>query len=101
MPEPLPFSRAVIETVRQMRQRKGISGEQLARLMTKAGYSIQRPSIASAENGRIKEISVDWVWAASEALHTPVKMILFGPDCRRCSDAPPTGFTCNHCGKGA
>lgn len=101
MTEPLPYSRAVISTVRTMRKHRGMTAERLAQLMDEAGYATTRASIASAEIGRIKEISIDWLWAASYALNAPVKMILFGPDCTHCTDKPPPGYTCNRCGKEA
>jgi transcriptional regulator with XRE-family HTH domain len=100
-PETLPVSAAVIRTVRKLRKDRGLTAAQLAGLMCDVGYSISRTALAQAESGQRKEVSIDWVWAVSSALNVPIKNIIYGPDCTKCSDAPPPGYSCNACGKAA
>jgi transcriptional regulator with XRE-family HTH domain len=94
----LPISAAVIKTVRNLRKAQGISAKELARLMGECGYGTSRTSVAQAECGYRKEVSIDWVSAASQALGVSIKTVLYGPDCTVCNDNPPAGFTCNSCG---
>lgn len=96
----LPITRTIVQRLRKMRRDRGLSAQAFAQLMTNSGYPVTREAIAAAENDYRKEISVDWLWAASTALGVPVKIVWYGPDCTACEDAPPSGFTCNVCGKG-
>lgn len=94
----MPISEAVIGRVRSLRKGRGLTAKELAQIMTDCGYPTTRTAIAQAECGYRKEISVDWLWSASQALRVPVNKVLFGPDCATCDDNPPVGFTCNSCG---
>lgn len=95
----LPVTRAVIQTVRKLRQDRGLSTRQLAELMTASGYPTKRATLAAAETGLRKEVSIDWIWAVSQALNVSLKVIVQGPDCSGCMDDPPAGFSCNSCGR--
>lgn len=96
-PPTLPVSKAVIDRVARLRKGRRISALKFAALMSEAGYPCSRSTIAQTEGGYRKEISVDWLWAASTALNIPVKSLLLGPECPSCHDDPPSGFTCNSC----
>lgn len=96
----LPVTAAVVDRVRRMRMAQGISAKDFARRMTDAGYRTSRTSIAQGECGYRKEVSVDWVVAAAGALGVPADVIFWGPHCTECYDIPPSGYSCNSCGKG-
>lgn len=94
----LPISSAIAGRVRALRLDKGISALELSTRMTNLGYPTSRVSVAQTETGYRKEVSADWIWAAAQSLGVPFKLLYQGPDCDRCKDDPPTGFTCNACG---
>lgn len=97
----MPITAAVINRVRTLRRSRGITAKELAKLMGEYGYKTTRTALAQAESGYRKEVSVDWLWSVSQALRVPVNMVLFGPDCTACDDIPPSGYSCNTCGRGS
>lgn len=96
-----PVSAAVIARVRRLRKDRRISAQQLADRMNQLGYTTSRGGIARAETGDRREISVDWLFAACNALGVPMTSVLYGPNCTVCHDVPPHGYSCNACGKAA
>lgn len=93
------LSRQVIDRIRQTRQSRGMSVQQLADAITARGYRIGRSSLAEMEIGRKVTVPVDLVLIAAQVLAVPVSRLLPAPpDCRTCKGRPPIGFTCNQCG---
>lgn len=94
-----PISRHVIDRIRQARQTRGMSVQQLADAITERGYPITRGSLADMETTRIVAVPVDVVILAAQILAVPVARLLPAPlDCRTCKGKPPAGYTCNRCG---
>lgn len=94
-----PISRHVIDRIRQARQTRGMSVQQLADAITNRGYPIRRNTLADMETHRIAAVPVDVAVLAAQALAVPVARLLPPPpDCRTCKGRPPAGFTCNRCG---
>ncbi|PJN00848.1 hypothetical protein CG740_23380 [Streptomyces sp. CB01201] len=87
--------------MRAMRHEQGVSAQLLADRMTELGYPTKRSALANVESGRRKEISVDYLVAAAEALNTDLLTVLVRCQlvaCPACKGSPPGGFTCNSCG---
>lgn len=101
MATPRPVTHFAITRIRAIRKQRGITAEELAEAMTRAGYRVDRPLITRAEIGMRKEISVDWLMAAAEALDVPPASLLGRPSCEQCLDVPPPGFSCTTCGTSA
>lgn len=98
MPVPLPVTHVAIQRIREIRKRRNMAVAELVERMAEAGYKADRTLIAHAERGARREISVDWLMAAAEALSVPPASLLNKPSCGRCHDAPPPGFSCTDCG---
>jgi transcriptional regulator with XRE-family HTH domain len=97
----LSISATVISVLREMRQEQGVSAQHLADRMTELGYTVQRTVLANLESGRRKEVSVDHLVTATEALNTDLLSVLVRCQlvaCPACKSSPPEGFTCNTCG---
>jgi transcriptional regulator with XRE-family HTH domain len=89
----------VVSRMRMLRERRGLTCEELAALMTTAGTHTTRNIITNLEAGRKNYLSVDDVVAASVALGVNLEYLLFGhgASCENCKDNPPLDFTCNFC----
>lgn len=95
-----PVSAAFAQRIRAERQARGISQEQLARGITRAGYPIARHTLMEIEIGRKREAGVGLLVALSRVLRLPLEELL-GLDakvCTRCHGRPPAGFACLACG---
>ena len=94
-----PLSAEVYAKIRRLRKLRDLSGQELAARMTAQGYPTSRSQIANAENGRVREMSIDFGDHAARALGTTLAGLLAGlSGCPTCKGEPPTGFTCNSCG---
>lgn len=93
------FTIDVVSRMRMLRERRGLSCEELAELMCRKGTHITRNIIANLEAGRKNYLSVDDAVYAAEALGVSLEYLLFGTgvSCDTCMDMPPFGFTCNSC----
>lgn len=93
------FTIDIVARMRLLRERRGLSCEQLAELMCEQGTHITRSIIANLESGRKNYLSVDDAVSAAAALGVSLEYLLFGngASCENCKDEPPLDFTCNFC----
>lgn len=95
-----PVTAGLARRLRQARRGRGLSQEQLARAVERAGYPLSRVGVAELELGRKREAGVGLLVALSRVLRMPVEELL-GLDakvCTRCHGRPPAGFACLACG---
>lgn len=98
--DPFETSREVATRLRAFRTVRGLTGEQMAKLLTDNGYPITRSVLANIENMRFRTLPVDLVFAAVRALDLQNTGHFFvGYLCNGCSDNPPLNFICPECSR--
>lgn len=86
----------VMETVRAVRERRGLSTTRLAAALKEIGQPIPATGITRIEKGQ-RRVDVDDLVALAQVLGVRTDYLLTGW-CARCEKSPPHGFTCNQCG---
>ncbi|GAA1455429.1 helix-turn-helix transcriptional regulator [Nocardiopsis tropica] len=89
-----PVGRMAAARIRALRERNGLTREQLA---AKLNGALSVEAIRAREL-RHTSITVDDLVVIAEALGAPVAELLNPESCTTCSGAPPPGFTCQTCG---
>ncbi len=76
-PEPKRPHRVIAERVKEIRKARGLSGDRLAREMTKAGVKWDRSIVANLENGRRSIVTVEELLALAYILDVaPVHLMV-------------------------
>lgn len=99
------YARIVGRNVARLRNRRGLTQEQLAEEISKAGWRVSSSVISFIEKGRAgrnpshqhRNVSVDQLMAFAAFFECEPADLLH-PACRACDGCPPAGFTCNTCG---
>lgn len=100
MSDPFETSKEVATRLRAFRTTRGLTGAQMAELLTDHGYPVTRSVLANIENMRFKTLPVDLVFAAVSGLGlNGVPHFFHGPLCDGCSDNPPQSYICKVCGR--
>lgn len=100
MSDAFETSREVATRLRAFRTTRGLTGEQMAKMLTDNGYPITRSVLANIENMRFRSLSVDLVFAAIKALQLAnIGEFFVGPLCNGCFDNPPVEYICKTCGR--
>lgn len=98
--DPFETSREVATRLRAFRTTRGLTGEQMAELLTNHGYPITRSVLANIENMRFRTLPVDLMFAAVRALDLQGTGHFFvGHLCNGCSDNPPVAYICKVCSR--
>lgn len=101
-------TRAVAAHILANRRSRGWSVRRLSEELTKIGWPLNADAITRIEatnrsNGasHVRRVSVDDLAAFAKVFGADPAALLAAPDCGTCNGAPPVGFTCQSCGKGA
>lgn len=89
--------------VRDARERRGLSQTRLAKAMIEQGWPWHQSTVHRVESGA-QAARLGETVALAEILGIDLSAFLAGSTalwlpCVTCSDQPPTGFTCDTCGK--
>jgi transcriptional regulator with XRE-family HTH domain len=87
----------VINAMRIIRKRQGITCERLSELLNARGQMLSRGSLSNQELGYANHITIDQVVALADVFGVPLERLL-ETVCDTCQGFPPAGFTCNDCG---
>ena len=105
--EDVKVSRAVATTARRIREARGLTIRDLAAKVEAQGgrmnpSSLQRIELGyhgqASESRSLRPVTVDELVALATALDVAPELLLHGPKCATCMDAPPPGFSCKTCG---
>lgn len=98
MPTPTKITANIATWVKDQRTARGLSGAELARQLVKRGIPWNRTSVVKLETGRRCTLTVDELVGLASVLGAlPEHMLKV--DCANCGAEPPTGYTCNTCGR--
>jgi transcriptional regulator with XRE-family HTH domain len=98
---------AVTRNIRAIRKARGWSQRELAKQMAEVGWPLTFACISAMEanlnesDRRTRTVHVDDLVAFAKLFGIEPADLLIAPDCGTCNGAPPAGFTCQECGKGA
>lgn len=98
---PSDLTVAVIAKMRYLRMARGITAQELERLMAeRAGVVMTRAVIANMETGRRRDVTVDQLVGLAKVFDTTIGFLLGmgGHECNRCEGTPPAGYACLSCG---
>jgi transcriptional regulator with XRE-family HTH domain len=94
-------SKAAFANMRRLRQRNGLSCEQLVAELAAVGFAVGRSVLANQENGRVAMMPLDQAAALCRVFGVTFEDLIDPKPCGRCGNQPPVGFTCNECGRAA
>lgn len=84
--------------IRRLREYRGLTYAEVARRLTATGQPIAVLGLRRIERGD-RRVDVDDLFALAAVLGVEPSRLLDAQQCNRCLGAPPSGFTCNHCGQ--
>jgi transcriptional regulator with XRE-family HTH domain len=86
--------------IRNIRNARKLSGQDLVNEMQMIGSDITRSVLANFENGRVEDLGVNRLAHFAQVLKVDPWSLATLPEpiCLYCHNAPPPGFGCNNCG---
>lgn len=91
-------SRIVAANILALRKSHGWPVRLLSQKLAAAGRPLLASAITKIELGS-RRVDVDDLVAFAKAFGVEPASMLTAPDCDTCNGAPPTGFTCQTCGR--
>ncbi|AUI56803.1 helix-turn-helix transcriptional regulator [Amycolatopsis sp. BJA-103] len=90
-----------IANMRRIRRQRGISTQKLADQITAKGVQISRSTIVNQETRRSETASmtIDQAIGLCRVLDITLDDLIDPALCETCHGGPPSGFTCNTCGR--
>jgi transcriptional regulator with XRE-family HTH domain len=88
------------ENIRRIRTMRAWTYVDLAARLAAAGRPIPVLGLRRLEDGKRRADADDLV-ALAAVFGVGVQQLLDAPSCADCGSAPPAGYTCNTCGRGA